>query len=268
VASIRTTTGPTWPARSSPGTAARVAGFALAVLAIELVLAHGVAQPEVARYVLLFVGLFFVALIFRFPLATTIVFFGLTDFIFPSSYFSHNVGALTVKPHEVALACLFALALAAPKRRSWGGTTGAALAVFLGLMTLSALIGVEAGRVGLTDAFNVARPMGLLAMFYVIVRLFPEPEDRRTLLIAVAVMAALAGVAAVLISFGAGFGSALEGSDVNTITEGLGSIQRVRLVGLAAGPGSACSSCSPGSSPTSPSASTATCGWAWRSGRS
>jgi O-antigen ligase len=202
---------------------------------VEVVLARGVSQPEVARYVFLFVGLFFVALIFRFPLATAIVFFGLTDFIFPTSFFSHNVGSLTVKPHEVALACLFLLAVVAPKRRTWGGTPGVALAVFLGLVALSAVVGVEAGRVSLTEAFNWARPLGLFTMFYVIIRLFPDAEERRVMLIAVAIMAALAGVAAVLISFGAGFGSDLEGTNTNTITEGLGSIQRVRLVGLSAG---------------------------------
>jgi O-antigen ligase len=237
VASIRTITAPIWSEKPSRlPDAARVAGFALAVLLLEALLARGVSGPEVARYVYLFVGLFVVALVFRFPLATAVVLFGLIDFVFPTELFSKTVGPITVKPHEVALACLLIVAFVRPKRHSWGGTPGIALAVFLAFATVSAAISVINGDTSLSDAFNWSRSMGLLTFFYVIVRLFPDAEGQRVLLTAIGALAALTGVIAALVAFGAVSGSFLEGTDTNTITsEGLGSIQRVRLAGLSAG---------------------------------
>jgi hypothetical protein len=60
----------------------KVAGFALSILVIEVALAHGVVGPQISRYVYLFVGVFLVALIWRFPLATALVFLAFSDFIF------------------------------------------------------------------------------------------------------------------------------------------------------------------------------------------
>ena len=236
MARIRAITGPTWSARPPLADAARVAGFALALLATEALLARGVAGPEVARYVFLFLGLFALAFVFRFPMATALIFFGLTDFIFPTTYFAHSVGSLTVKPHELALACLFFLAVVQPKRRTWGGTAGIALAAFLALVAVSAALGVTSGRMSITEAFNWGRPLGLLAFFYVVIRLFPTPEERRMLLNGAAVLAALTGIVAVAIALGTSIGASLEPANSNTVTdEGFGSIQRVRLAGLSAG---------------------------------
>ena len=237
MASIRTITAPTWPPR--PGRladAGRAAAFVLGVFALEALLARGVSGPVVSKYVFLFIGVFAFAAISRFELPAAIVLFAFVDFIFPAGYFARQVGPITVKPYELILACLFVLALVRPRRRTWGGTPGTALAIFLALVGFSAVLGVSAGRVSVTEAFNWARPLDLLTMFYVVVRLFPEPERRRALLGAVAVMAALTGVVAAMIALGAGFGHALEGNGENLITEeGVGSIQRVRLVGLSAG---------------------------------
>lgn len=237
MASIRTITAPTWPPRPGRSAdAARAAAFVLGVLALEALLARGVSGPVVSKYVFLFVGLFAFAAISRFELPAAIVLFALVDFIFPAGYFARSVGPITVKPYELILACLFVVAIVRPRSRSWGGTPGAALAIFLSLVALCGLIGIEAGRVSLTEAFNWGRPLGLLSIFYVVVRLFPEPDRRRALLGAVTVMAALTGVVAAMIALGAGFGHSLEGNGENLITEeGLGSIQRVRLVGLSAG---------------------------------
>ena len=236
MASIRTTTAPTWPRLNRLADAGRIAGFILAVLLLEGLLARGVAGPEVARYVFLFLGLFVLAAVFRFPMATALVFFALIDFIFPSTMIAQSLGPLTIRGHEVLLGSLLVVAAVRPRRQTWGGTAGGALAAFLACAGLSAALAVLGGETSLSDAFNWIRPLGLLTFFYVVVRLFPEPEERRFLLVGAGALAAVTGVVALAIALGAGFGSALEGTDANTITsEGFGSIQRVRLAGLSLG---------------------------------
>jgi hypothetical protein len=215
----------------------RVGAFALALLVLEAILAHGAIGPQVSRYIFLFVGLFAVALVFRFPLATALVFFALTDFIFYPLYFARQVGPLNVRPYEVALLLLFVLAVARPKRQTWGGVTGAALAVFFVFLAISAALAVSSGSASLTEAFNWARPLTMLAFFYVVVRLFPTARERHLLLTGTAVIAAMTGVVALLVSLGAGFGHALQESAGNTIREqgGESGAERVRLPGLSAG---------------------------------
>jgi O-antigen ligase len=236
VAGIPTITARTWPRR--PGRladAARVGAFALGVLLLEALLAHGVSGPQVSRYIFLFIGAFLLALVFRFPMATALLFFGFTDFVFHSDYFTRSVGPLQIHPYEVVLACLFMVAAVRPKRRTWGGPAGVALAFFLAMIAISAVLGVQEHGTSLTNAFNTARPFALLALFYVIVRLFPSPEDRRLLLLGAGIIAAVAGVVALLVALGAGFGSSLQDPGGQTIRdEGIGSIKRVRLVGLSA----------------------------------
>ncbi|HEV7770563.1 MAG TPA: O-antigen ligase family protein [Solirubrobacterales bacterium] len=234
---IPTITAPTWSATTRAAEPLRAGAFALAIAAFELILAKGIVGPEVARYVFLFVGLFALALVFRFPMATALIFLVLTDFIFHSTIFARDVGSLSVRPHELALACLLVVALVRPRRQTWGGVPGTALAAFLGLVATSAALAVWGGETSLSDAFNWARPLGLLTFFYIVVRLFPSPRDRRLLLTAVAVLAAVAGVVAALIAFGADFGSALQAPGDQAIRgqEGLGSLERVRLAGLSAG---------------------------------
>ncbi len=235
--SIRTTTAPTWSATARRAAEPLRAGaFALAVAVLELVLAHAAVGPEIPHYLFLFVGLFVVALVFRFPLATALVFFLLVDSVFTPTYFAHNVGALSVRPYEVALACLLALALVRPRQRTWGGPVGLALAIFLALVTISAALAVKSGSASLTEAFNWARPLSLLTFFYVVIRLFPSVEQRRLLLTGVAIMAACTGLVALLISTAGAFPSiAASARAALTGQEGAESIERVRLAGLSAG---------------------------------
>jgi len=222
---------------STRGDAVRAVGFTLTLLLVEIVLARYAAKPELSKFVLLFFGLFVVAAVFRFPLASALVLLGLTDFLFGSTHFAHQVGPVNVRPHEVVLALLFILALVRPERNTWGGKSGAALAIFLALVIVSALIGIKAGRMSLTEAFNWGRPLALLTIFFIVVRLFPEPRHWRTLLIGAAVLAAATGVIALLISLGAGFASSLQepGQQAIRSEEALGSLNRVRLPGLSAG---------------------------------
>ena len=82
-----------------------------------------------------------------------------------------------------------------------------ALAVFLALLGFSALLAVSSHATTLSEAFHWGRSFGLLTFFYVIVRLFPEPAERRTLLSGAAILAAVTGVIALLVSMGVGFGT-------------------------------------------------------------
>jgi O-antigen ligase len=239
VQSTRITTAPTWSAaavRRAPE-ALKVAAFGVVVLVLEVALAHGVSGPEISKYVFLFVGLYVLAFVFRFPLATALVVFFFTDCLFAATKFSHNVGSISVRPPEVALACLFLLAVVRPKRRTWGGPVGGALAVFLALVGISAVIAIKSGDTSLSEAFNWARPLALLTFFYIVIRLFPEADDRRHLLTGVAVLAAISGFAAILLSLGAGFVSSLgENRGVGEVSGEAGSegVERIRLVGLSA----------------------------------
>ncbi|HEX2096857.1 MAG TPA: O-antigen ligase family protein [Solirubrobacterales bacterium] len=231
--SIRTITGPSRPAAKHPADHVKVAGFAFGVLLLELLLARGVAAPQLSRFVLLFVGVLAVAFVFRFPLATALVLLGLTDFVFHPSYFAAAVGPLEVRPHEMALAALLLLALLAPRRLTWGGVAGASLAAFLALVAASGGLALWSGEASASDVFNWARPLGLLTFFYVVVRLFPEARDRRLLLLGTGALAAVAGVVALLVSVGAGFGDSLQAAGDNAVKAQEGeAVDRVRLAGL------------------------------------
>lgn len=206
------------------------------MLLLEAVLARGLAGSGLARPLLLLGGVAAAAFVFRFPLATSFVLFGLTDFLFYPTFFAFELGPLSVRPHELALAGLLAVALIRPRRQSWGGMTGVALAAFLGVLALAGLLAVSDGRAPLTDVFSWGRPFAMLTFFYVVVRVFPEPEQRRQLLTGAAVLAALAGVVALAVALGAGVGDTLKGSGETIVKqeEGAAGLLRVRLAGLSA----------------------------------
>jgi O-antigen ligase len=236
VAGIRITTAPSRSAAASRvADPLRVAAFAGALLVLEALIAHEITGPSAVRVVVLFAGVFGMAFALRFPLATALVLLGLTDFVFYPTFFAYSLGPVNLRPHELVLAALLCIAVVRPRKRTWGGVTGAALAVFLAMVALSALAGVEAGRATVTEAFNWARPLGMLTFFYVVVRLLPEPEQRKTLLIGAAAIAAAAGVVALVVALGAGFGHALQAPGGQTVRAEGGSIDRVRLPGLSAG---------------------------------
>jgi len=237
VASIRTTTIPTWPeaARRLPDPV-RLAALALVALALEALLAKGVAGEGLSRPILLFAGVAAVAFVLRFPIATALVFLGLTDFVFYPTIFAFELGPLSVRPHELALVGLLFLSVVRPRRRSWGGGAGFALAAFLGALLLAAALAVSDGRAPLGDVLSWGRPFFLLTFFYVVVRLFPRPEQRRVLLTGAAVLAAVAGVVALFMALGAGIGDTLSGGGESILKEeeGAAGLLRVRLAGLSA----------------------------------
>lgn len=236
--SIPITTAPSWSGTARRAAEPlRIAGLALAIAAVELILAKGIAGPEISRYVLLFFGLCLAALVFRFPLPTALAIFVLIDFVFVPTHFARNLGPLSVRPHEVALVCLLVLAAVRPRRPTWGGAAGIALATFLAIVAACGAIAVQAGDTSFSDAFNWARPLGMLTFFYVVVRLFPSSRDRRVLLTGATVLAALTGLIAIGVSAGSGLVPSFVDSGAEAVTgqAGAESIDRVRLAGLSAG---------------------------------
>lgn len=234
MASTRTTTIPTWPQAARVPDAARIAAFLAAALLLEAVLARGLAASSISKPLLLLVGVAAIAFVFRFPLATSLVLFGLTDFVFYPTFFAFELGPLSVRPHELALAGLLAVALIRPRRKTWGGAAGIALAAFLGILAAAGGLALFDNRAPLTDVVNWGRPFALLTFFYVVVRLFPRPAQRRQLLTGAAVLAAAAGVVALFVALGAGVGDTLKGSGETIVKEeeGAAGLLRVRLAGL------------------------------------
>lgn len=200
-------------------------------------LGRGAAGAEISKIILLFLAVVVAAVALRFPLATALVFLALTDFIFYPTAFAREVGPLSVRPHELALVALLALAIVRPKRRTWGGVPGTALAVFLALLALSDLVAIGNGSTSMSEALSWARPLSLLTFFYVIVRLFPSARDRKLLLMGAAVVGAATGAVALLAALGGSIGEELQRAAPQTIrlSEGEGSLERVRLPGLSAG---------------------------------
>jgi O-antigen ligase len=237
VPSIRTITAPslsTAPQRVNR--TLKAGGFALTVFVIEAALAHGVVGPEISRYVFLFVGVFVAGAVWRFPLASGLLLLGLTDFIFFPNRFEAQMGSLTIRPHEVVLTLLLVLAVAKPKRDTWGGRIGLCLLAFLLLVLASDALAVLGHHVSVTEAFNWARPLYPLTLFWVVIRLFPSADDRRVLLTGGAVIAAATGVVALFMALGAGFLQGLESGEQAIMSDGgFGSLARVRLPGLSIG---------------------------------
>lgn len=237
MASTRTITAPISSAAVRlPPDAARLAAFLAAAVLLEIVVARGVAAGGISRPTLLLAGLGAIAFVLRFPPATALVFFCLTDFIFYPTFFAFEIGPLSIRPHELALFGLLFLAAVRPKRQTWGGTPGIALAAFLGIVALAGGLALLDGRAPLTDVFNWARPFALLTFFYVVVRFFPEAHERRLLLTGAVSIAAVAGLVALIASLGAGFGDTLSGGGETIIKEeeGAAGLLRVRLAGLSA----------------------------------
>lgn len=199
-----------------------------------MLLARSATSSHAASVLLLFGGALVAAAILRFPLPAALVMVAMTDSILSSTFLARQVGPVTVRPYELALLCLLALAWLRPVQRSWGGSIGAALAAFLALVAISAGLAVAEGRTELGDAFNWARPLALLAVFWVVVRLFPTAEHRRFLLQGTAAIAAFTGVVALFAALGAGFTDSLREAGEQTIREEEPGVNRVRLPGLAA----------------------------------
>ena len=216
----------------------RAAALLAAIVCCELAAGVMVVDPRFGKLLLLGLALLGLVLVFRAPFAAALGILVLVAAVLEPGTYAFAVGPLDLRLEELLLGSLLLVALVRPRRDWWGGEAGAALGMFLAVIALSAVAAISAGRVDFSDAFNLSRPLAFLALFYVVVRLFPEPERLHGLLTAAVVVAAAGGVAAVLFALpGSPLANVLpEQHQVGAgLSEGAGSIRRVRLPGVLLG---------------------------------
>ena len=223
---------PRTPAGDRVRLAALLAGAALAEVALGLM----IADPRFQRVVLLIAAVAALAAVFVFPMAAFGGLLVAVASIFLPGSAKFAVGPFELGPEELLLGALLVVALVRPRRAWWGGPAGGALAVFLVTIAVSGIAASVAGRAELSAVYSSARPFAMLTVFFVVVRLFPEREQVRRLLLVAAVVAAITGVVSLLVAApGSGFARLLASEDSMSIrdNEGMGLVNRVRLPGVA-----------------------------------
>jgi O-antigen ligase len=209
------------------------------VIAVEAALAAAIVVPKLAPLLLAFVGLFASVLVVARPLTSACVGLAAISTLFYETRLRFAAGPpLSQLPgvhlSEVILALLLVAAVLRPARRWWGGVAGAALAGFLVCVVVGITVAVAAGRTDLVSAVDLARPFFLLGYFYVIVRLVPDRRRARQLLDAAAALGAVTGAVSVAVAFAPGLNDLFQDPTRAFVTsDGFGSLQRVRLPGLA-----------------------------------
>ncbi len=235
---ITTTDSPPLRRLSSAGVRLGSRQAAVAAVAVTLVaealLALVIADPRLNVLLLAPAAVVVLALFLRWPLLGVTALLVLTDSAFHESFFAIEAGALSIRLHEIVLLGVLFVALVRPRRATWGGTAGGALAIFFGLLALSAALALSVGRVEPTDVVNWGRPFVLLSLFYVGVRLFPDARSAHRVLVVAAVIASVTGLVALVAALHQGVGELLQdpGRQFIRAQEGLGLISRVRLPGL------------------------------------
>jgi O-antigen ligase len=214
----------------------RGAVLAGALLTVDLVIALAIVDPRFQRLVLLGLGVVALALVFRFPAAAVVgVLFLVTSIVQPGE-FKAPFGPIEFRLEELVLGALLLVALVRPRRAWWGGVAGAALVAFIAVIALSGVLAMAAERATFSEVFAVARLFAPVLLFFVLVRLFPEPLQMRRILFAAVVLAALAGLVSIFVAApGSPIGAALNISGDETIRasySGLGLVNRVRLPGV------------------------------------
>jgi hypothetical protein len=209
------------------------------VVAVEAALATALVVPQLAPLLIAFVGLCAAALVVVRPLTSACVGLAAISTLFDPTRlrfaapppFSQLPG---VHLTEVTLVLLLVAAVLRPARRWWGGVAGAALAGFLVCVVVGIGVAVAAGRTDLVPAVDLARPFFLLGYFYAIVRLVPDRRRARHLLDVAAVLGAVTGAVSVAVAFAPGLNDLFQDPTRAFVTsDGFGSLQRVRLPGLA-----------------------------------
>jgi O-antigen ligase len=213
-------------------------GLAGVVLVSELCVGAALVEPRLARLLVLAAAVLGLAFVFSFPLASFVGLLFLAASIFHGSYFTWSLGPVDVHPEEAILLALWVVAVVAPRRQTWGGAAGAALAVFLGSVIVAAWLGVQAGRVTPSDAVSWARPLIFYSSFWLVLRLFPDPGQLRTLLLAGLTCGAATGVLALVLQFASSLVDTFQGTGgqqiyTQTAEAGLGALKRIREPGLA-----------------------------------
>ena len=227
--------------RSRPRVAGRwaaqapVLGAGLVVLGVEALLAAAIVMPRLQLLLLAAVGVGALALVFRFPLASTAGLVVLTASVFHEQFFGAGFGPGGLRPYELLLGALLFVALVRPRRQTWGGIAGMGLTLFLVLAAVSTVIAVSTGQIDLNKAYQWFRPLFLLAIFFVVVRLTEDATGARRLLAAAAGAAALSAVIAVLLAYADTLDDIFKdpGSQYVSQEEGIKGFDRVRLPAVA-----------------------------------
>jgi O-antigen ligase len=218
----------------------RTSGFGAAAIAAvlvvgDLIIALGVNDPRFARLLLLGLAALGLALVFRFPFAATCGVLVVVASVIEPGRFKMPAGPIEWRLEELILGALLVVAVVRPRRAWWGGVAGGALAMFFVVLVLSAALALESGRAEFADVIGYSRFFVPLLLFYVIVRLFPEPDQVRRLLLVAVVLAAITGVVSLAAAApGSQLLEILNPSESLIIreNEGLGIVNRVRLAGV------------------------------------
>lgn len=219
-------------ARTVGGVRLGTLAIGAAVVLAELILAAAVVQVRLQPILALLLAAAGLFLAFRFPFAVSCAFLATVASVFYNQEFVTSAGPIQLSSYELLLGALLIVAALRPRRHTLGGMPGIALAAFLGAIALAILLAVTAGRVGLTDSINWSRGFAMLTFFWVVVRLFPEPERFRRLLSAGCVVGALSGAIAALLAVKAIPASVFQDPTLQFVRE-QGSVYRVRLPGVA-----------------------------------
>jgi O-antigen ligase len=216
----------------------RLRGGALlgALAAFEALIGVALATSHYKYALMLVLGVAGCWLVWRFPAAGTIVMLFLAAGIIYPYFYVFRFAGRTVFGYEVVLLVLFARAAIAPRSNSWGGAAGAMLALFFCVLVLSTLLAVKSGETSLNNAINWGRPFGARALFWVIVRLFPNRRDLGVLLAGGIVLGAISGVVGLVLALSGNVNTIFNDSSHSVIVAGsVGSLLRVRMPGLALG---------------------------------
>jgi O-antigen ligase len=195
-------------------------------------------EPRLARLLVLLVAILGLAFVFTFPLASFAGLLFIAASIFHGSYFTWSLGPVDVHLEEVVFLALALVAIVAPRRHTWGGAAGAALAVFLGSIVVAGWLGIQSGRVTPTDAVNWARPLMFYGSFWLVLRLFDDVGQLRSVVLAGLACGAVTGALALLLQFSPSLVDTFQGAGGQQIytqaaQAGLGGLKRIREPGLA-----------------------------------
>ncbi|HEY7255621.1 MAG TPA: O-antigen ligase family protein [Solirubrobacterales bacterium] len=208
------------------------------VVFAEVVLAWVLASGRLSSALWAFIAVCVLAVAYRYPMGTAVLALVLGVSVFYPERFSYAIGPLNLNGSELLLGVLLVIAVIKPGKNTWGGLTGLAVALFLIWLGVSIVLCVNAGSTELINAFNWSRVFAMYAFFFVVVRLFGDRESMRRLLAWSAVIAAVTGFIALLLSLNVGGAESFfqdPSQQFIHTEEGLGIIDRIRLPGLSLG---------------------------------
>lgn len=207
--------------------------LALVVLVAEVVMAAAIVDDRFARLLPLFVAGLGLVLVFRFPFPAMVGLMLLVASVFHEGFFAVATGGVELRAYEYLLGALLVVAVVRPKRATWGGLAGGALALFLLLVLVATVSAVAAGDLSQGKALTWGRSLFVLLVFYVVVRLFPTRNEVSKLLGAAAVVAAVATGLAVYLALSDGLVETFQDPGRQVIGEAGAAFKRVRLPAVA-----------------------------------